>query len=59
VTQRIKYMRSGNTTLLFALNYHVPPCTANKTIVSGNWLGFSFDIIIIIIILVITFMQGI
>jgi hypothetical protein len=60
VTQRIKYMRSGNTTLLFALNYHVPPCIANKTIVTGNWLSFRYDIVIInIIILVIIFMQGI
>jgi hypothetical protein len=55
-------MRSENKTLLFALNYHVPPCTANRAIVTGNWLSFRYDIIIIIIIiiiLVITFLHGI
>jgi hypothetical protein len=48
---------------LLELDYHVPPGTANKAIVTGYWLSFRYDIIIIIIIiifiLVITFIEGI
>ena len=62
VLQRTKYMRSENTTTLLARNCHVPPCAANRATVTGNWLSFRYDIIIIIIIIiihVITCMHGI
>jgi len=41
-------MRFENTILL-ALNCHVPPCTANRATVTGNWLSIRYDIIIIVI----------